>query len=342
MNPLASLDELPQTYRDSLQANHLVPLWPSMRALLPPGKPACRTQTQIWPYENVRPLLMEAGALTPIEKAERRVLVLANPGHGLDNLRATPSIYLGLQLILPGETAPNHRHTPNAVRIIVEGGGACTTVNGEPCRMARGDLILTPSGMWHEHSHTGDEPVVWLDVLDLPLIYRLEGSWAQEGEAQTITREADKSFAEYSACGMVPSPGFVRGQNRVPMLRYPWHRTHRCLTEMAAHSGSSWVQAAYVNPENGRSLFPSIGFGAAMLRAGSAVTLPERTAPCVFHVVGGEGRLNVESAGQAVWRDKDTFCTPGYSRITLTNTGSEDAFFITADEAPLHEYLGIF
>ena len=99
-------------------------------------------------------------------------------------MQATPSIYMGMQLILPGETAPNHRHTPNAVRIIVEGEGAYTTVNGEPCKMERGDLILTPSGMWHEHHHEGKDPIVWLDILDLPLIYSLEGSWAIESGLQ--------------------------------------------------------------------------------------------------------------------------------------------------------------
>ena len=97
----------------------------------------------------LRPLLLQAGELTPMEKAERRVLVMANPGHGLEKMQATSTIYLGMQLLLPGEWAPAHRHTPNAVRMIVEGEGAYTTVNGEKCPMQRGDLILTPTGLWH-------------------------------------------------------------------------------------------------------------------------------------------------------------------------------------------------
>lgn len=342
MSQLATLDDLPQSYRDDLQAQNLVPLWPNMRAVLPHGKPSRNTQTLAWPYEKVRPLLLQAGELTPIEKAERRVLALANPGHGLENMKATPSIYLGLQLILPGETAPNHRHTPSAMRIIVEGEGAYTTVNGEPCRMERGDLILTPSGMWHEHHHEGDGPIVWLDVLDLPLIYQLEGSWATEGEPQTLALPRDKSFAEYSACGIVPNTGFKRNTDNVPMLRYPWQKTRNCLLEMAEHSTENLLQISYVNPENGRSLFPSIGFGALMLRAGASVTLPQRTTACVFHAVEGQGTLTTAEGGEVVWQDKDTFCTPGYSPVTLTNTGNEPAFLITADESPLHDYLRIF
>jgi gentisate 1,2-dioxygenase len=113
-----------------------VPLWPSLRAVLPPHVPARRTQATFWSYRSLRPLLLQAGELTPIEKAERRVLVLANPGHGLDNMQASAAMYLGMQLLLPGEWAPAHRHTPNAVRMIVEGEGAYTTVGGEKCPMS--------------------------------------------------------------------------------------------------------------------------------------------------------------------------------------------------------------
>jgi gentisate 1,2-dioxygenase len=162
---------------------NLVPLWPSLRAVLPPGQPRRNTQATHWSYQALRPLLMRAGELTPIEKAERRVLVLANPGHGLDNMKASAAMYLGMQLLLPGEWAPAHRHTPNAVRMIVEGEGAYTTVDGEKCPMSRGDLILTPTGLWHEHGHDGTEPVVWLDVLDLPLVYYMEASYHIERPA---------------------------------------------------------------------------------------------------------------------------------------------------------------
>lgn len=341
MSQLATLNDLPESYRNELESQNLVPLWPNMRAVLPHGVPSRRTENTIWSYQDVRPLLLRAGELTPIEKAERRVLVLANRGHGLSNMQATPSIYLGLQLILPNETAPNHRHTPSAVRIIVEGEGAYTTVNGEPCRMERGDLILTPSGMWHEHRHEGDQAIVWLDVLDLPLIYQLEGSWASEGEPQVLHRERDKSFAEYSACGIVPNQGFQRNDSKVPMLRYPWAKTQACLKEMSAESDEPLLQVSYVNPENGKSLFPSIAFGAMMLRAGASVVLPKRTTACVFHVVAGQGNLKVDE-DHIVWQDKDTFCARGYSDITLTNTGTEDAFLITADGSPLHDYLRIY
>jgi gentisate 1,2-dioxygenase len=137
-----------------------MPLSPSLRAALPYGKPSRRTVPTLWRYGDLRPELMRAGELTPVEMAEQRVLVLCNPGLGPEQLKATPSIYIGMQLILPGETAPNHLHTPSAVRIVVEGDGGLTVVRGERLQMKKGDLILTPPGLWRQHGHEGNEPVV--------------------------------------------------------------------------------------------------------------------------------------------------------------------------------------
>lgn len=343
MTQLGTLEELPQSYRDELTSNNLVPLWPNMRAVLPYKVPARNTRSLAWPYQVVRPLLMQAGELTPMEKAERRVLVLANPGHGLSNMKATPSIYLGLQLVLPGETAPNHRHTPNAVRIIVEGEGAYTTVDGEKCVMQRGDLILTPTGKWHEHHQDGSGPIVWLDILDLPIIYQLEGSWAIEGQLQQDVRERDQSYAEYSAAGVVPNLNFKRAPVDTPMLRYPWAKTRQCLQQMAQDHAQGLLRISFVNPETGGPLFPSIGFGAIMLRPGETVTLPRRTTSCIFHAVEGSGHLTVDGGAAIHWDEKDTAATPGYSVVVLSNRSTEQpAFLITADEEPMHQYLGIY
>ena len=102
MKALGTLDELPRDYVAALTSANLVPLWPNLRALLPPNAPRTNTRPAHWSWEAIRPLLLRAGELTPMEKAERRVLVLANPGRGLDNLQASATIYLGVQLVLPG------------------------------------------------------------------------------------------------------------------------------------------------------------------------------------------------------------------------------------------------
>jgi gentisate 1,2-dioxygenase len=270
---LDTIDDLPSDYVADLAAQGVLPLWPSLRRVLPYGQPERDTKPYLWSYQDIRPSLLRAGELTPIEKAERRVLVLANPGLGLDNMMATPTIYIGLQLILPGETAPNHRHTPSAVRFVVEGEGAYTTVEGEKCPMEKGDLILTPAGLWHDHGHAGTGPVVWLDALDLPLIYRLEASYAIEGEVQTPANAPDRSQTAYRRAGLVPfaaSQGNSRADH--PLLRYPWADVRQALVDMAAGAGPDEpVHLAYVNPETGAPCLLVMGFSAQMLRTGEEV-----------------------------------------------------------------------
>ncbi len=341
MQALGRLEDLPQDYRDELASRNLVPLWPNLRAVLPPHVPSRATRPIHWPYATLRPLLMRAGELTPMEKAERRVLVLANPGHGLENMKVSPAMYLGMQLLLPGEWAPAHRHTPNAVRMIVEGRGATTTVNGERCPMERGDLILTPTGQWHEHEHDGQDPVVWLDVLDLPLIYYAEASYAVEGERQAV--KAGRGDQAYARGGIVPTPLFERGADAYPMLRYPWAQARAALLDLASSQPDlKAVQVTYVNPETGRDAQSNLGFHALMLRPGQTLRLPARSPAQVFHVV--EGSVQARIVDQAFTLvEADTCCAPGYEAVTLVNaSGAEPAFVFVADESPLHRKLGVY
>lgn len=338
---LGRLEDLPDDYRAALTAQNLVPLWPSLRAVLPPNKPRPNTRPTFWSYQALRPLLMRAGELTPMAKAERRVLVLANPGHGLENMKASAAMYLGMQLLLPGEWAPSHRHTPNAVRMVVEGEGAWTTVDGEKCPMSRGDLILTPTGLWHEHGHDGDEPVVWLDVLDLPLVYYLETSYAIEGQRQTV--QPGRGDRAYARGGLLPTPVFERSRKAYPMLRYPWADAKAALESLAADRADlDAVQVSYVNPETGADVQNILGFHALMLRPGQRLALPARSPASVFHLI--EGAAEVQ-AGEAAFTlaEADTCATPGYTPITLVNRlADRPSFLFVADESPLHRKLGVF
>jgi len=341
MQELGRLEDLPEEYRAALTEQNLVPLWPSLRSVLPPGKPAPRTRPTFWSYRGLRPLLLQAGELTPIEKAERRVLVLANPGHGLERMQASSTIYLGMQLLQPGEWAPAHRHTPNAVRMIVEGEGAYTTVEGEKCPMQRGDLILTPTGMWHEHGHDGDQPVIWLDVLDLPIVYYCEASYVTEGKAQTVTSEATEQG--YQRGGVVPAPMFTRSRQTFPMLRYPWVDVRKTLEALAASQPEiEAVQVAYVNPENGHDCQRILGFSALMLRPGEKLEMPARSTAMVFHQIEGAAGVSGDSH-QFDLAEADTCCIPGYAPITLNNRSADHpAFIFIADDAPLQKKLGVY
>ena len=341
MQELGRLEDLPEEYRKELTELNLVPLWPSLRGVLPPHKPNPNTKATSWKYSSIRPLLMQAGDLTPIEKAERRVLVLANPGHGLEKMQASAAMYLGMQLLLPGEWAPSHRHTPNAVRMIVEGEGAYTTVDGEKCMMSRGDLILTPTGLWHEHGHDGTDPVVWLDVLDLPLVYFLEASYHINGSRQEI--KPGTGDAAYSMGGVVPTQVYERSNKAYPMLRYPWSDVKAALNKLSKDQPNlEMVQVTYINPETGSDAQNILGYYALMLRPGQKLNLPVRSPAMVFHVIEGGAKVMIEDQ-QFDLGEADTCCSPGYTNISLTNaSNSAPAFIFIADETPLHRKLGVF
>src|SRR6187455_2222832 len=183
--PTAQLRE--QLYRD-MDPHTLTPLWEVLHALVPP-QPRTPCVPAFWKYDEVRPFLMRAGEAITAEEAVRRVLILENP-----KLRGqsaiTQSLYAGLQLILPGEIAPSHRHTQSALRFIVEGTGAYTAVNGERTTMHPGDFIITPAWTWHDHGNPeGGEPVVWMDGLDIPILALFDAQFAENypEEVQPVT-----------------------------------------------------------------------------------------------------------------------------------------------------------
>ncbi|MGE0294555.1 MAG: cupin domain-containing protein [Hyphomonadaceae bacterium] len=336
---LGTLEDLPPEYREALAAAGVAPLWPMLRNLLPHHQPQPVTQSHLWAFAQLRPLLLRAGELTPVEKAERRVLVLSDPGRGVGAMQATASIYLGLQLLLPGEAAPAHRHTPSAARIIVEGAGGFTVVQGEKLPMHDGDLVLTPGGYWHDHGHEGDAPVIWLDALDLPIFVYLEGSYAQEAPLQSRRNRPDASEVEYLAAGLRPSRAAGASAPQYPLMRFPWLRTEAALRAMAHHGGPGAVELDYINPETGDAVLPTLGFSALMLRSGDTLRSPLRSTSEVYHVVKGRGEVLIDGV-RTRWNDKDTFSVPVFSDLSLS--ADAEAFLIRIHDRPLQEKLGYY
>jgi len=194
--PRAVPPERAEYYR-RLGVQGLSPLWEVLAGLVP-REPRSPCVPAFWRYDVVRPLLMEAGALITAREAERRVLVFENPARPASSA-ITQTLYAGMQLILPGEVAPSHRHTQSALRFVVEGTGAYTAVDGERTPMTPGDFIVTPSWTFHDHGNSGDAPVVWLDGLDIPLISFFDAGFSERypEERQPIAREPGDALARY-------------------------------------------------------------------------------------------------------------------------------------------------
>ena len=207
--------------------------------------------------------------------------------------------------------------------------------------MSRGDLILTPTGLWHEHGHDGSAPVVWLDVLDLPLVYYMEASYHVDGERQAV--KPGRGDRTYARGGVVPTKVFQRQDKAYPMLRYPWVEARAALEALAADQPElPSVQVTYVNPETGSDVQNILGYYALMLRPGETQHLPVRSPAAVFHLI--EGGVDVGIGDQRfTLAEADTCCAPGYTAVSLRNRSAKGpAFLFIADEAPLHRKLGVF
>jgi gentisate 1,2-dioxygenase len=339
---LGRLEDLPTDYLEGLGQRNLTPLWPALRQAVPSDRPNHKTAPAHWSYLDIKPDLLRAGTLTPIEKAERRVLVLCNPGFGAQGLRATGTIYAGLQLILPGEQAPLHRHTPSAVRFVIEGEGGYTVVNGERLPMEKGDLILTPAWQWHEHGHEGTEPVIWLDALDLPLLLGMEASYVQEGARQAVTDAGNSSNLRYRRGGLVPYECLDRERAAYPLLRFPWREVKDTL-DLAAQKAPSLqsVHMAYVNPETGRECLPTLGFSALRISTGSMVSPRKRSASAVLHVVLGGGTIVVDGTAFSV-ATSDSVAVPTHAKVTIQSAAHEPLYVFMIDDAPLQRKIGVY
>jgi gentisate 1,2-dioxygenase len=335
--------ERQQLYRD-MAPLHLTPLWEVLHALVPP-QPASPCVPAHWKYEDVRPFLLRAGQAITAEEAVRRVLIMENPALRGQSA-VTQSLYAGLQLILPGEVAPSHRHTQSALRFIVEGSGAYTAVDGERATMRPGDFIITPSWTFHDHGSEAEGPVVWLDGLDIPMIRFFDAGFAQSDSAskQQVTRPEGTSMARYGH-NMVPvrhQPPFGATS---PIFSYPYERSREALDQLERNAPvDDWdgVKLRYVNPLTGGSPMPTMATFMQKLPAGFAGKPWRQTDGAVFSVVEGQGTVHVSGAGQQ-WRfdfsPRDHFVIPSWH--TARFESAPGAVLFSYSDRPVHQALAI-
>ena len=141
-----------------------------------PRQRPLRVLPHVWKWTEIEPYLHRIAAIAPLEFTERQQFLLTNPGL-MGALRVTNTIRIAVSIYKPGDQAPQHLHTPSASRTILSETGGYTLIEGEQCVASRGDLILTPAGTWHGHGNDDREPVIWMDVLDWPLLEYLDVIW---------------------------------------------------------------------------------------------------------------------------------------------------------------------
>jgi gentisate 1,2-dioxygenase len=332
-----------QLYRDMDPLN-LTPLWEVLHSLVP-QQPKTPCVAAHWKYDEVRPFLMRAGQAITAEEAVRRVLILENPALRGQSC-VTQSLYAGLQLILPGEVAPSHRHTQGALRFIVEGSGAYTAVDGERTTMRPGDFIITPSWTWHDHGNESDVPVVWLDGLDIPLIRFLDAGFAENDKArsQVVTRQEGASFAQYGH-NMAPVRSTSPFGKTSPIFSYPYERSREALEQLerdAPIDGWDGVKLRYINPLTGGSPMPTMQTFMQKLPAGFAGKAWRQTDGAVYSVVEGEGEAVIEGGGKTLriaFSPRDHFVVPSWH--TARFSSAQGCVLFSFSDRPVQEALGI-
>jgi gentisate 1,2-dioxygenase len=319
---------------------NLAPLWTRLRALVPEA-PTPVGVAHRWAYADVRPYVLESAAHISAKEAERRVLILENPGLK-GSSQITNSLYAGLQLIMPGEVAPAHRHTQGALRFIVEGSGAFTTVDGEKTTMNPGDFVITPSWTWHHHGHEATGPMVWLDGLDIPLVAFFNSTFREDhhlAEAEITRPEGDALFRYGS--GLLPV-GYRNATSNSPVFNYPYGRTREALyalTKAGPADTHSGYLMRYVNPTDGGWAMPTMATMIRLLPKGFATAAYRSTDSTIFIVV--EGRGEIEVAGQKMpLTPHDVVVVPGWMPYCFK--ASEDLVLFSYSDRVAQEKLGFF
>jgi gentisate 1,2-dioxygenase len=329
-----------RAFYERLHGKGVAPLWEVLSTLIRP-KPAPQASPALWHYDDLRPLIMEAGCLLTPQEAERRVLVLENPGlRGQSKI--TGSLYAGLQLILPGEVAVSHRHVASALRFVIEGEGAYTAVEGERTTMHPGDFILTPSWTFHDHGNPGDAPTVWLDGLDVPIVNLFDTCFAEHypGGMQPHAVPEGDSVARY-ASNMLPVD-YVHERKASPIFNYPYARSRETLDDLSRHGEphpSRGFKMRFVNPATGGYPMPTMGAFMALLPRGFAGAQSRQTDAEVFVVVEGRGRSRI---GDAVfeWGPRDIFVVPSWA--PAAHDASEEAVLFSISDRPAQQALGLW
>ncbi|MGY4688506.1 cupin domain-containing protein [Salibacterium sp. K-3] len=344
-NPFFESEEV-KAFNNKIQKDDLGPLWNAIPELVSP-EPKRITEPYLWKWKTVKDHLMEAAEIfTPDRGGERRAIYFQNPGlkdrepWGWGS--TTQNMYAAVQLIQPGETAPSHRHTQSALRFVISGTGAFSTVQGEKMYMEEGDFVVTPQWLWHGHGHEGKEPMIWMDVLDIPFIFATGGSFF-EGHPdglETPSRPDNYSAQRYE--GGLVRPKADRTPSKAPVGTYKWEHTERALDGLSRfeEDPADGYTVEFINPSNGKTANANIAAWVQRLPKGFHGQAHRHTNTSILYVHGGSGYTVIE--GQKFsWETGDFLAIPSWMWHEHVNIGDTNAHLFSVHDLPIMETFNL-
>lgn len=344
MNQLPDSPELKQLYEDFESAS-LAPLW-TQRDDLMPDVPAPKAVAHVWQWKKLFNIAERSGELVPVGRGgERRALGLRNPGLP-GTAFATPTLWCAIQYLGPHETAPEHRHSQNAFRFVIEGKGVWTVVNGDPVAMERGDLLLTAGWNFHGHHNETDQPMAWIDGLDIPFVNSNDFGFFEFGVDRVTdysTPDISRNERLWAYPGLKPLSALERMPSS-PLAKYKWVYTDKALKEQFAledeghpatvEQGHAAIR--YTNPTTGGDVMPDMRCEFHRLRPGTKTRLRHEVGSSVWQVFEGRGRVVMGEKTYELEKG-DLFVVPSWVPWSL-EAETEIDFFRFSD-APIVEKL---
>lgn len=341
--PVNVTPEMEQFHKE-VSSDAFEPLWIAAPNVML-SQPKSKAIPYVWKRETIERHLYKAADIIDFNNGgDRRVLMLINPG--MRDLEpygwgaTTQTLSACVQILLPGEEAPPHRHTQTAIRFIIKGKGAYSAVDGEKVYMAEGDYVITPKRLWHEHEHEGTEPMIWMDCLDTPLIYYLHGTFFESGpwKKQPITRVP--SVDKYKG-GMV-RPLSDHTENPAPLPVYQFESTSAALKGLSEHYEPDPVEGyvvEYINPSNGKSANENIGAWMQKLPPGFHGKAHRHVNSVIYHIKEGQGYTIIDGV-RYDWEKGDFLVIPTWAYHEHVNTSdTEDAYLFSTNDIPIFERM---
>ena len=334
-----TMPETERAYHQELDDENINPLW--VMHANPPERP--KLEPHVWRWDRMRELAIHAGELESLKgQGFRRALTMRNPGLKNPLAGATKTMSAAVQIVWPGEIAEAHRHTAAAIRFVIEGEGAFTVQEGERFRMQEGDLVLSPSWAWHDHNNPTDNPVIWLDCLDAPLVGYLDAMFQEPfpEDVQPVTKPVGFTNASIGNGLMRPNLEDVHG-GALP-LTYRWDEAYGALLGYGEEDRFDGVIMEYSNPVTGGHTMPTLALKLQRLAPGSHTAAHRHTSSVVYHVAKGEG-YSIIGGKRIDWSKGDTFVLPSWALHEHgTDTQDDDAVLFSMSDLPVIEAMGLY